>query len=104
MNYPCPGIAVPNVMAGRAQSRRIEPGIAPEWLTACSYCNQVLVVDEQFGPQWISREAYSSNGRANGVQLTHGICPDCYHKIILPVLAGLRRNASGTRGLPTAPE
>lgn len=54
-----------------------------KFLSICSYCKKVRD-DSIVGPgkgQWISIESYMQN--KGGVDLSHGICPTCYDKVML---------------------
>lgn len=92
MTYPCPGINPTDVLSAPGQLRRIASTTLPPWVTVCSYCDQVRMVDNQSQPKWVARKDYEREEDLGETQRTHGICPECYQKILLPVLAGLRRN------------
>ncbi len=53
-------------------------------LPICSYCKKIKD-DEQ---KWQQMESYIS--RRTEANFSHGICPDCYHKHMLPQLEELR--------------
>ncbi|MCS7049911.1 MAG: response regulator, partial [Verrucomicrobiae bacterium] len=54
-------------------------------LPICCYCKKIRS-DENY---WEQVESYISTHA--DVQFSHGVCPDCYEKIIRPQLDELRR-------------
>ena len=60
-------------------------------LPICSYCKRIR--DE--GDQWSQVEDYVSH--RTEAQFTHGICPDCYDRQILPQLEQAERRDPGAR-------
>jgi DNA-binding response OmpR family regulator len=54
-------------------------------LPICSYCKSIRD-DHDY---WHRVEAYIS--RHSSAQFSHGVCPDCYEKILAPQLEGLAR-------------
>jgi hypothetical protein len=57
-------------------------------LPICSYCNKIKDADEN----WHSVESYLRN--TTDVQLSHGICPDCYEGVVAELDSPLYRRAS----------
>lgn len=98
MSYPQPSLDLNKMMPNQVHLHRGEaPAVATQpfrLVTACSYCDQIRIVDDRLEPKWISREAYDNGSLHYHDQLTHGICPNCYENIVQPVLLRLRRNAT----------
>ena len=47
----------------------------------CSYCLRICDT-----PAWIEAEEYYQRGGRSEVDISHGICPDCYQRIVQPVV------------------
>lgn len=84
-----------NVLAGlRSQAGRAS-------LVVCSYCHAVAwptapTAAAEADREWIDAPEYYRRGGATDVQVSHGICPACYARVVQPALDALRdrRNAS----------
>ncbi len=61
-----------------AQVKQLE-----SFLPICGYCKKV----RDDGAYWREIEAYLSEHR--GTQLSHGVCPDCYDRVLVPQLKQL---------------
>jgi len=60
-------------------------------LPICSYCKKIR--DDQ--NYWQQVEQYV--GAHSDVQFSHGICPDCYHKVVEPQLDQVLKDNAGGR-------
>lgn len=54
-----------------------------EVIRMCSYC--LRIKDEQW-QRWIEAEDYYRSGGQSDVGISHGICPDCHARVVLPIL------------------
>jgi len=52
----------------------------------CSYCKKIRN-DRNY---WQQVEAYL--GEYSGARVSHGICPDCYERVVKPELEQMRRD------------
>ena len=59
-------------------------------LPICAYCKKI----KDDGNQWQHMESYIS--RRTEANFSHGICPECYEKHMLPQLQMLRKSRQGT--------
>ncbi len=59
-------------------------------LPICAYCKKI----KDDGNQWQHMESYIS--RRTEANFSHGICPECYEKHMLPQLQMLRKSKQGT--------
>jgi hypothetical protein len=101
MSYSHPGFAIRDIIATQARLCTLESPARSskprQLVTACSYCSQVRIFDgQEKEARWVSKAAYADECAPAPDQVTHGICPDCYEKIVQPVLARLRRDAAPT--------
>jgi phosphoserine phosphatase RsbU/P len=58
-------------------------------LPICSYCKSI----RDDGNYWRQVESYIAEH--SGVQFSHGICPDCYGRVVQPQIEELRRQLEG---------
>lgn len=52
----------------------------------CAYCAEVAKSDGRSAEVWLSAEAYYRDGGEADVRLSHGICPSCHERHVLPYL------------------
>lgn len=59
----------------------------------CSYCHAVAwpAGAAAEGREWVEPHEYYRRGGATEVQVSHGICPPCYARIVEPALEALRK-------------
>jgi len=55
-------------------------------LAMCSYCHNVRIPPDAGDGEWVSPEQYYRRGGGENVRLSHTICPDCYTRIVAPLL------------------
>ena len=72
------------------QQRNIVSGV----LTICSYCHKIRIDQEV----WQKIEQYVTNSSA--IMLSHGICPECYGKVMQTVHKDLADRADAIEGKP----
>jgi len=56
----------------------------------CSYCHNVMRegADENCAEDWQTPETYYKFGGRSHVLISHGICPSCYERLVMPLLNG----------------
>ncbi|MCP4762756.1 MAG: hypothetical protein GY870_13335 [archaeon] len=56
-----------------------------EIIKMCSYCKMVYSpnLDLKSKSDWLSPEKYFYNKKQEDVKITHGICPNCFEKVLV---------------------
>ena len=60
-------------------------------IVICSYCHDVAWPGDGNEREWVSAPEYYRRGGHTEVQVSHGICPACYARVVEPALIALRQ-------------
>jgi CHASE3 domain sensor protein len=80
------GTAVGSARRSETQLKRLE-----SFLPICSYCKKI----RNDGKYWEQIEAYFSERQ--GTRFTHGICPECYKREVMPELRSIGEQPAGPK-------